>query len=587
MFKRLKNLRLAFIVDECHRTISPTSKMEIDKSFNKQPLWYGFTRTPIFPQNSRKENGKAARTTEQQYGKCLHSYTIKDAIQDHAVLGFQINDMQNIYQDSDDENNKDKLDAQYISDAHMQAVANSILKLSYRTLGIWNINNRGYTYSGILTTSPANKWPIDQAKRYYKLFKAIKNGENSIEVPKRIKEILPDFPKVAITFSVTQNDEDSLGDQEFMKEAIHDYNEEYGTSFSLDEVSAYNKNINDRLAWKNDAFKPQSERLNLVIVVDRLLTGFDSQYLSTLFVDRPPMNPQNIIQSFSRTNRIFDQDKKYGNIITCQFPKTFSKEIDNALTLYSKEGIGEVLAPSWHESKQKFDVTYHGISDYVLSNSPELITDPSTPIEQKKYFVKQYQKFDKAFAAAQTYDEFDNVDPVQDYHLTSETLDAIQGTYETLIEQIKQEKDDDDELTEYELESVIDKQVDYQYILSLIQAYVPDGGELLPTVDQQEAKEIESYIDDLGKTNKPLATIVSQLWDKIKQHPENYAGQQVYQLLNKMIDQAYNQELIAFTDKYHVSLDDLKFVIKYYDVHASKQAGVNQMLTRDAFKRFR
>ena len=82
------------------------------------------------------------------------------------------------------------------------------------------------------------------------------------------------------------------------------------------------------------------------------------------------MNPQNIIQSFSRTNRIFDQDKKYGNIITCQFPKTFSKEIDNALTLYSKEGIGEVLAPSWHESKQKFDVTYHGISDYVLSNSP-------------------------------------------------------------------------------------------------------------------------------------------------------------------------------------------------------------------------
>ena len=290
--------------------------MEIDKSFNKQPLWYGFTRTPIFPQNSRKENGKAARTTEQQYGKCLHSYTIKDAIQDHAVLGFQINDMQNIYQDSDDENNKDKLNAQYISDAHMQAVANNILKLSYRTLGIRNINNRGYTYSGILTTSPANKWPIDQAKRYYKLFKAIKNGENSIEVPKRIKEILPDFPNVAITFSVTQNDEDSLGDQEFMKEAIHDYNEEYGTSFSLDEVSAYNKNINGRLAWKNDAFNPQSERLNLVIVIDRLLTDFDSQYLSTLFVDRPSMNPQNIIQSFSRTNRIFDQDKKYGNIIT-------------------------------------------------------------------------------------------------------------------------------------------------------------------------------------------------------------------------------------------------------------------------------
>lgn len=168
----------------------------------------------------------------------------------------------------------------------------------------------------------------------------------------------------------------------------------------------------------------------------------------------------------------------------------------------------------------------------------------------------------------------------------------MQGTYETLVEQLKQQKDDDNDPTEpvdtdYELESVIDKSVNYQYILSLIQAYVPDEGELLPTVDQQEAQEIEGYIEDLDKTNKPLATIVNQLWDRIKQHPENYAGQQVDQLLNKMIDQAYNQELIAFEDKYHVSLDDLKFVIKNYDVHASKQAGVNQMLTRDAFKRFK
>ena len=592
MFKRLKNLKLAFIVDECHRTISPVSKMEIDKFFNIQPLWYGFTGTPIFPQNSRDENGKAARTTEQQYGPCLHSYTIKDAIRDHAVLGFQINDMRNIYQNSDDEDHKDKLNAQYITDAHMNAVAKSILKSSYRTLGIRNINNRGYTYSAILTTSPANMRPIDQAKRYYKLFKSIKDGSSSIEVPQRIKEILPDFPKIAITFSVTQNDDDSVDDQEFMKEAIRDYNEEYGTSFSLDEVGAYNKNINDRLARKNDAFKPQSERLDLVIVVDRLLTGFDSQYLSTLFVDRPPMNPQNIIQSFSRTNRIFDQDKKYGNIITFQFPKTFSKKIDDALTLYSQGGIGDVLAPSWHESKQKFNDAYHEISNYLFSDSPNLLTDPSTPIEQKKDFVKQYQRFNKAFAAVQTYDEFDEVDPVKDYHLSQENLDAMQGTYETLVEQLKNAKDDDDDSsepvnTEYELESVIDKSVNYQYILGLIQAYVPDEGELLPSAGQKETAEIEGYIDDLQNTNKPLAAIVSNLWDNIKQHPENYAGQQVDQLLNKMIDQAYNQALMAFADKYHVSLDDLKFVIKNYDVHASKQAGVNQMLTRDAFKRFK
>lgn len=590
MFNRLKNLKLAFIVDECHRTISPMSKMGIDKLFNRQPLWYGFTGTPIFSQNSRTENGKAARTTEQQYGPCLHSYTIKDAIRDHAVLGFQINDMQNIYQDSDNEDDKDKLNAQYVSDAHMHAVAKSILKLSYRTLGIRNVNNRGYTYSAILTTSPADKRPIDQAKRYYKLFKAIKNGETSIKVPKRIKEVLPDFPKIAITFSITQNDDDSLGDQKFMKKAISDYNEEYGTSFSLDEISAYNKNINDRLARKNDVFKSQSERLDLVIVVDRLLTGFDSQYLSTLFVDRPPMSPQSIIQSFSRTNRIFDQDKKYGNIITFQFPNTFSKDIDDALTLYSKGGIGDVIAPSWSESKKKFDYAYDAIAPSIFSVNEQSVLYATD--EEQKDFIKDYQQFDKTFAAVQTYDEFDDIDQVADYKLTPEILDTMHGTYENLVEKFRKRKDIDDKGpesidTDYELESVIDKSVNYQYILALIQAYVPDEGELLPNADEQEATEIETYINDLSKTNKPLATIVNQLWNKIKNHPENYVGQQVDQLLNKMIDQAYNQELVAFADKYSVRLDDLKFVIKNYDVHAPKQAGVNQMLTCDAFQRFK
>ncbi|ANU52212.1 MULTISPECIES: type I restriction endonuclease subunit R, EcoR124 family [Lactobacillaceae] len=587
MFKRLKNLKLAFIVDECHRTISPMSKMSIDKFFNIQPLWYGFTGTPIFPQNSRDENGKAARTTEQLYGPCLHSYTIKDAIRDKAVLGFHINDMQNVYQD--DNTDEAQLKKQYISDQHMNAVADSILKLSYRNLGMQNINNRGYTYSAILTTSPREMRPIDQAKRYYELFRDIKSGNSSIKVPKRIKEVLPDFPKVAITFSVTENEDDSVNDQDFMKDAINDYNHEYGTSFSLDEVGAYNKNINDRLARKNDAYKPQSERLDLVIVVDRLLTGFDSQYLSTLFVDRPPMNPQNIIQAFSRTNRIFDQDKKFGNIVTFQYPQKFSEAIDDALQLYSQGGIGDVLAPTWKESKEKFDQSFNEINNYLEPDAEQSILD--APEEEQKNFIKQYQEFDKAFAAIQTYDEFDDVDPAETYGLTQEKLDSMQGVYETLVDQFKKEKDDDndDEFLDidYELESVIDKSVNYQYILGLIQSYVPDEGELLSSGNDRETNEIEEYINDLSKTNKPLAGIVSQLWQKIKAHPENYAGQQVDQLLNQMIDQAYQQRLIEFADKYNVSLDDLRFVIKNYDIHASKQAGVNQLLSRDAFKKFK
>lgn len=588
MFKRLKNLKLAFIVDECHRTISPVSKINIDKFFNIQPLWYGFTGTPIFPQNSRNENGNAARTTEQQYGPCLHHYTIKDAIRDKAVLGFYVKNMQNVYK-------KDKMDPkqikqQYISGKHLNAVAESILKLSYRSLGIQNINNRGYTYSAILTTSPRGMRPIDRAKQYYEVFQDIKHGISPTKVPKRIKEILPDFPKVAITFSVTENDDGSINDQEFMKKAIDDYNHEYGTSFSLDEIGAYNKNINDRLARKIDAYKPQSERLDLVIVVDRLLTGFDSQYLSTLFVDRPPMNPQNIIQAFSRTNRIFDQDKKYGNIITFQYPKEFAGEIDSALQLYSQGGIGDVLAPKWEDSKGDFDNAFYEIKNYLTPDDEQSLLDDA-PEEEQKNFIKQYQEFDKAFAAVQTYDEFDDIDLEKDYGLTKENLDSMQGTYETLVDRFKKEKTGDEggEFldVDYELEAVTNKSVNYQYILGLIQSYVPDESSLLATTNNQETTEIDNYINDLAQTNKPLATVVNELWHKIKKHPENYAGQQVDQLLNGMIEQVYQQKIKEFADKYHVNLDDLRFVIKNYDVYAHKQAGVNQMLNRDAFKKFK
>lgn len=588
MFQKLKNLKLAFIVDECHRTISPTSKMEIDKFFNIRPLWYGFTGTPIFPQNSRDENGKAARTTKDQYGPCLHKYTIKDAIRDNAVLGFHINDMRNIYQDDDDEDS-DELKKQYMSAQHMHAVAKNILQLSYRNLGIRTVNNRGYTYSAILTTSPAGMRPIDQAKKYYRIFKAIKNGNSEIKIPKRIQEVLPDFPKFAITFSVTENDGGSVDDQNFMKEAIDDYDKEYGTNFKLDTLGAYNKNINDRLSRKNDSFKPQSERLDLVIVVDRLLTGFDSQYLSTLFVDRPPMSPQSIIQAFSRTNRIFDSDKKYGNVITFQYPQKFSRAIDEALRLYSEGGIGDVLAPSWKESKNKFNEAYHNILSYLNPASTDAIMEASD--EDKRDFIKQYQQFDKAFSAIQTYDEFDDIDLERDYNLSSERLEAMQGTYETLVSELKKKPGDGDNNEfidmDYELESAVDKSVNYQYILGLIQSYVPDEGELLPTNSDKETSEIEEYISDLSKTNKPLAAIVDQLWQKIKDHPENYAGQQVDQILNTMTDKVYQQELQEFANKYNVSLDDLRFVIKNYDVHSHKQAGVNQMLNREAFNGFK
>lgn len=139
---------------------------------------------------------------------------------------------------------------------------------------------------------------IAQAQRYYDLFKKVKAGETSITIDEKTKRVLPDFPKIAITYSISENEEASINNQEKMKEALLDYNEEFGTKFALDTMRAYNRNVNDRLARKKEKYLARTEQLDIVIVVDRLLTGFDAPCLSTLFIDRQPMRPHDLIQAF-------------------------------------------------------------------------------------------------------------------------------------------------------------------------------------------------------------------------------------------------------------------------------------------------
>lgn len=587
LFNQLKQLRMAFIVDECHRTIAPESKRIFDKFFINKPLWYGFTGTPIMVANKRHENGNAAQTTKQQYGPCLHSYTIKDAIRDNAVLGFKVRSMKSDELDisEDDKDSQKKLDKIYVSEPYMKAVMKSIFKLAYHNLGMYNINNRGYTYSSILTTHPSQLRPIDHAKAYYRLLKDIKEGKSDVQIPERIKRILPDFPKFAITFSVSQNEDKSEEDQEFLKEAISDYNKEFGTSYSMSEVQEYNNDVNNRLARKQAKYKPQSERLDLVIVVDRLLTGFDSKYLSTLYVDRPPMKSQAIIQSFSRTNRIFDKDKKYGNIVLFQYPDTFNKEIDNALQLYSNGDPGVVKAPTWEESKQQFDNAQKDISQYL--NGSVSILDTSD--EEQKKFIKQYQKFDKAFTAVQTYDQFDDVDPAKQYGLTKQVLDDMTGVYEQLLEKFRKNNNQSDDVeidTEYELESIGSKAINYQYILTLMQSYIPQNGELFSNKESSDDQEIEKYIDELRETNKPLADLMGKLWDRVKVDPQAFAGQQAEQLLTQMVDDVCESEMEQFASKYNIDLEKLKYVINHYDPNTRRQIGLRDLLNRSAYNSY-
>lgn len=328
----LRNKRIAFVVDECHRTVSPQTKKELDDFFGepgRPSLWFGFTGTPIFAENKREALGNLARTTEELYGPILHKYTIKEAIHDGAVLGFQIQSMgkgkeslqeialQNNLETQDkladmSETDLEKLVLRrceasnqdlYNNPTHREKVVDYILN---RSSGKFNINaGAGNTFEAMLTCSS-----IKEAQAYYKLFKEFKNRG---KIKEGILSKLPDFPKVAITYTVGENEDGAQVNQKEMAEALKDYKEMFPKApADISDLNAYNADLNKRLARKESRYRRREEQLDLVIVVDRLLTGFDAPCLSTIFLDRPPMKPQHLIQAFSRTNRIFNATKRYG-----------------------------------------------------------------------------------------------------------------------------------------------------------------------------------------------------------------------------------------------------------------------------------
>ncbi|MDE1549996.1 type I restriction endonuclease subunit R [Jeotgalibaca caeni] len=591
-FNQLTQLKVAFVVDECHRAVSPAKKREIEEFFINS-LWYGFTGTPIFAQNAKTVVGNLPRTTTQQYGERLHEYTVKEAIYDNAVLGFQIEYKSTFSEEQLDKvvialEGEGRIDVNdmgiedkeallpksiYEEEAHMLEVINSIVNKSRKKLGF--TKGVGQTYNAILTTTS-----IAQAQKYYDLFKRVKAGEAPIQIDEETKRVLPDFPKIAITYSISENEEASITNQDKMKESLRDYNQEFGTNYTIETMRAYNRNVNDRLARKKEKYLARVEQLDLVIVVDRLLTGFDAPSLSTLFIDRAPMKPHDLIQAFSRTNRLFDKFKKYGQVVTFQTPQTFESKVKEALVLYSNGGENEVLAPSWQEAKESFIEAIAELKEFVSHPDAvdQLITKP-----QMKKFVKVYQKLDKTFAAVQVYTDFEMDQMGTVFPIELKEIEQFNGKYVNVLDAIRTKSDDIDPIEidiAYELESIKTEEINYEYILMLIQAFVPSGNdeyELFAKEDAKATAEVNRYIDDLSRNNAKLASFMRRLWDNILQNPEDYRNQNVSQVLENMILDAQEDIIQDFSQKWHVEEEELAYVVNNYNPKKQRQNGENEL----------
>ena len=553
-YNKIRNLKLGFIVDECHRAVTPATKRELERFF-KNSLWFGFTGTPRFDENSYPQMGDLPRTTEALYGKCLHKYTIMNAIHDNAVLGFQV-------EHNGPKNIDDETDSKvYENEKHMLKVLDMILNKSYHKLGFQN--GKGKTYVGLLTTSS-----IQQAQKYYELLTKVKNGETPLVIDEKIKQVLPDFPKFAITYSVSENKDNSMVNQEKMKKSIDDYNSMFGTKFDISQIQSYNGNLNKRLARKDSKYKSRNEQLDLVIVVDRLLTGFDAPCMSTIYIDRQPMGPHDLIQAFSRTNRIFDKNKTFGQIVTFQAPVLFKECVDNAVKLYSAGGTKESVLAEWNVVEPAFKKALSALR--VSAEKPEDIASMSE--KEKKIFVKIFQEFDTLFAQLKSFTNYDD-SMLKDYGITEEEYNDYVGHYKNVVEELKKDPPDGDEPIdeivdqEYELMAYSNTKIDYEYIISLIQNIVTpsdDDENLSPEERQKKIDEIKSFVDDLRKDNPKIADIMSTLVLEIENDEEKYKGQSILNVVENMRQDCIDRVITDFCDEWKTSKEDVMYVAENY-----------------------
>ena len=556
-YQKIKNLKIAFVVDECHRAVTPKTKRELERFFARS-LWYGFTGTPRFGENPYPQMGDLPRTTEELYGKCLHKYTIQNAIKDKAVLGFQVehNGPKNI----EDETNT----SAYDSEAHMLSVLDIILNKSYYKLGFQN--GKGQTYEGLLTTSS-----IEWAQKYYELLTKVKNGETELKIDEKVRQVLPDFPKFAITYSVTENEEGSHVNQQKMQKSLDDYNRMFGTKYDLSQIQSYNANLNKRLARKDAKFKSRNEQLDLVIVVDRLLTGFDAPCLSTIFIDRQPMGPHDLIQAFSRTNRIFDKNKAYGQIVTTQAPVLFKQSVDNAVKLYSAGSTASALVADWDEVKSAFGKALAALR--ISAETPNAVANMSE--KEKRVFAKMFQTFDRLFAQLKSFTKYED-SMLETYGITEKEYEDYAGWYQNVMEELKpgtggdggEHGDPPVEVDpDYELMAYSNIKIDYEYIINLIQNIVTpseDEEDITPEERQKKIDEVKQYVDELRKDNAKVADIMTNLVTDIEKDDTKYRGKSILNIVENMKQDCIDQVISEFCIRWYASKDDVMYAAMHF-----------------------
>jgi type I restriction enzyme, R subunit len=476
MLQPLADKRIVFIFDECHRSQFGDNHQTIKEFFPAAQL-FGFTGTPIFEQNAsyKRIEGdvQTLKTTQDLFQKSLHEYTITHAIEDRNVLRFHV-----------DYYKPEGAPIKPGETLAKMAVVEAILAKHEAATG-------GRKFNALLATAS-----ITDAIEYYGLFDALQRGRKIADpdfVPLNVTAVFsppaegnPDVKQLQEDLPQEQED-NKLKPEEKKKaltEIINDYNDRFGTNHRIDEFDLYYQDVQQRIKDQQfpnaDLPRKGREKLDITIVVDMLLTGFDSKYLNTLYVDKN-LKHHGLIQAFSRTNRVLNDTKPYGNILDF---RNQQKEVDAAIALFSG-ATSEDAKKIWLVEQasvviDKFKAARDGLDAFMhsqgLGGKPEDVANLKGD-DRRAAFVKLFKEVQKLQTQL---DQYTDLTPEQaqtiEQILPEDELRAFRGQYLETAQRLRaqQNKPGDDpakqEIDQLDFEFVLfaSATIDYDYIIKLI-----------------------------------------------------------------------------------------------------------------------
>ncbi|KAB2400090.1 MULTISPECIES: type I restriction endonuclease subunit R [Bacillus cereus group] len=513
-----RNERVIFIIDECHRSQFGDMHKEISKHF-QQAQYFGFTGTPRFEKNKSQDG----RVTADLFEKCLHTYLIKDAIQDGNVLGFSVEYIKTMdiefYEEDKSRVKGIETDEIWMHDDRLELIAQNIIDNHER-----RAKSKGYT--AIFTVQN-----IPMLVKYYDIFKKLDHNL-----------------KITGIFTYGANEDSESRDEhsrDALERIITDYNKQFGKNFSTDKFQGYFKDVSKGV---------KTAQIDILLVVEMFLTGFDSKKLNTLYVDRN-LKYHGLVQAYSRTNRVDKATKPYGNIVCF---RNLKENTDEAIRLFSEtDSVNDVLMKSYEDYLNQFKAALANV--YALADSPASV-DQLEREEDKHDFIVSFRELTKNLVSLQTFTDFEF--DAEELGIEEQTYQDYKSKYLRIYDETKKKDGKESILAnvDFSIELMHTDRINVSYIMNLIRNINFDD-------EEEREKTIKTIEDELNRAdNEELRLKVDLIKSFLRKVvPTMTSADSVDDTYNEFEQEERVKEIEVFAKEFNVSKEMLQSFIEEYE----------------------